>query len=681
MSVRDDFIGRGAKQQIEDSSGDTIDRYRRAFEESHDAMAILTREAQVVDMNQTCLDLLGYQRQEMLGMEAQVLFAGPDGQPRLLREMGRSGASKDYEVQFRRKDGKPIDSLVTSIDWRDKDENPLGYICVVRDVTAQKRTERSLTLLLGMSDKLNSTVDLETLLDSLVEQVLDLTNAESGCAGLRTPQGMSCDHFFQGHSIVPLVYHCVTGVGWPGWVLAHRTHYLTNDVLNDPLVVQEVRDRLGIRSGISVPIADNERDVIAFFEVYNKRDGAGFDEFDVQYSLAAARIASLAIHDCLARRNLIALTAFSQSLTVASDFDQMLENVGRHIEMNFNRHSVILLPNHHGLMVRFRSAEFMFDDKELSAASWSWEHGQEAGASTEALSGARAQYIPLKTRGQVIGVLGLEVKQGTWFSNVQRQFFNAFINQLTLAIERGLLEQKVRRLRFFEESERVQTAVLSAISHDLRAPLAAIATSLSGLLTSDGRLDQTAERELLETADIEVRRLNRLVNNLLSMTRIEAGLSSVKLEPHELLDLVWAAIEDLGPSARQRQISFDIPGDLPLVPLDFGLITQVLVNLLSNAFKYSPPDRPITVRGRVIDHQLEVLVVDRGIGVPGEDLGRVFDKFYRVAESGSAYGLGLGLAICKEFIEAHGGRIHLEKNPMGGTIARFVLPLDATATH
>jgi two-component system sensor histidine kinase KdpD len=164
------------------------------------------------------------------------------------------------------------------------------------------------------------------------------------------------------------------------------------------------------------------------------------------------------------------------------------------------------------------------------------------------------------------------------------------------------------------------------------------------------------------------------------MTRLETGVSTVQTEPHDLLDVVSAALEEMGPSARQREVSFDIPEDLPLVPMDFGLITHVFINLFSNAFKYSPPDQPVEIRGRILNDQLEVLVVDRGVGIPPEDLARVFDKFYRVAEFGSSTGLGLGLAICKAFIEAHDGRISLESNPMGGTIVRFVIPFRGTGT-
>ena len=665
---------------MDDSSGETIARCQTLFEECQDAIAILTRDGRVLDVNQAGLDLFGYERKEIIGMDAaRVLYSSPDDLHRLQSDMELRGSVKDYAMQSRRKDGKPIDCLVTASGWQDKD-GLRGYMAVVRDATAQNDTEHSLRSLLRMSETLNSASDLDSLLDALVEQLLELTGAESGCAGLRTSQGMSCGHFFQRSRVVPLTYHCTPGVGWAGWLIKHGIHYLTNDAAHDPVILPEVRERLGVRSGIAVPIVDSEKDVIAFFEVYNKGGSAGFTPADLDHSLASAQIASLAIHNRLLCQNLLALAAFSQSLTGTSDFDRILEVVGRHMEAHFKRRAVILLPFNGGLIPRFSSAEFVFDEAERAAATWSWEHGQDTGRSTDILSAAQAHYLPLKARGQVIGVLGLEVKPGTWFSNVQQQLLSAVISQSALAIERGLLEQKVRRLRFLEESDKVQNAMLSAISHDVGAPLAAITASLSGLLTSDGALDQAAERQLLETADIETRRLHRLVNNLLSMTRLETGVLTVKTEPHDLLDLVSAALEELGASAGQRRVSFDIPEDLPLVPMDFGLITHVCINLFSNALKYSPPDQPAEVRGRIIDDQLEVLVVDRGIGVLPEDLGRVFDKVYRVAHVGSSNGLGLGLPICKAFIEAHDGRISLENNPMGGTIVRFVIPFHEAAT-
>jgi GAF domain len=284
-----------------------------------------------------------------------------------------------------------------------------------------------------LNDKLNSASDLDSLLDSLVEELLELTGAESGCAGLRTSQGMSCGHFFLGSQVVPLSYLCAPGVGWEGWLIQHGNHYLTNDAAHDAVIVPEVHERLGVKSGLAVPIVDSEKDVIAFFEIYNKRAG-GFTGAELDHCLAAAQIASLAIHNRLLNRNLSVLAAFSQSLTVTTDFDEILDVVGSHIERNFKRRSIILLPVNGELVPRSQSAEFIISEPELAAATWSWKHGQAAGRSTEILSNTQAQYLPLKARGEVIGVLGVEDMPGAWMSNVQRQLFRAFINQSALAI-------------------------------------------------------------------------------------------------------------------------------------------------------------------------------------------------------------------------------------------------------
>jgi len=281
-------------------------------------------------------------------------------------------------------------------------------------------------------------------------------------------------------------------------------------------------------------------------------------------------------------------------------------------------------------------------------------------------------------RERAIGVLGLESRAGTWFSTPQRELLAGFVGQSALAIERGLLERRVRRLRFLDESDRLQNALLTAIAHEVRAPISAITVAVSGLLSSSLPLEKERERQLLRTAEHEIKRLHRLMNNLLNVTRIEAGVSRLKLEPCDLADVVGAALEELGILTHNRNISIQIPADLPLVPMDFDLITQVLVNLLSNALKYSPSDQPIDFRSRIADGKLEVLVVDRGRGVPEGDLNQVFQKFHRLANSSSIDGLGLGLSICKEFVEAHRGYIRLEANPEGGTIAKFALPCHAS---
>jgi two-component system, OmpR family, sensor histidine kinase KdpD len=537
-----------------------------------------------------------------------------------------------------------------------------------------KELERSLISLLRLSDRLNSIFDLDTLLDVLVQQALDLTNAQSGCAGLRTSNGMSCGHFLHGSDVVPFLYDSGPGTGWAGWVVTNKTPYFTTDALKDTIIVPDVRERFGVVSGMCIPIIDGEKEVIGFFEVYKEKSSKKFNQQDLKNCVAAAQIAALAIQNVLTNAKLVALAAFSRSLTLAGDLEQIVEVTGHHLETNFHCGFVLLLPADQGLVVRFRTLEFLWTDKELEAASWCWQHGREAGAQTAILPGARARYLPLMAREQTIGVLGLESRADGWLSAPQRELLAGFVGQSSLAIERGLLEQKVRRLRFLDESERLQNAILVAISHEVRAPIAAITAAVSALLSPGLSLDRPRERKLLGTAEYEIKRLHRLMNNLLSVTRIQAGVSRLKLEPSDLSDIVGAALEELGTLTRKRRITVQIPSDLPLVPMDFDLITQVLVNLFSNAIKFSPSDQPIDVRGQIVDGKLEVSVVDRGRGIPSSDLDRVFQKFHRLEKFSSVDGLGLGLFICKEFVEAHRGQIRLEINPEGGTIATMVLP-------
>jgi len=534
--------------------------------------------------------------------------------------------------------------------------------------------ERSLMSLLRLSDRLNSTFDLDKMLDVLVEQVLELTNAESGCAGLRTGAGMSCSHFLQGSEVVPLSYDYGSGTGWPGWVMTHKTHYLTNDALNDTVIAPAVRERFGVTCGMCIPIIGGENDVIGCFEIYNKKSSKEFTQQDLKNSLGAARTAAPAIQNGLTYKNLIALAAFNRSLTLAGDLEQILEVIGHHCEKTFDCGLVLLLPAEHGLAVRFRTPQLLWTDKELEAATWCWEHAREACAETPPMPAVLARYLPLIVREQAIGVLGLESTAKARLSTPQRELLAGFLAQSALAIEYGLIEQRVRRLCFPDESERLQNALLAAIPHEVRAPIAAITASVSALLSPSFPLDRTRERQLLQTAEHETKRLHRLMNNLLSVTRIQAGLSRLRLEPCDLSDVVGAALEELGTSTHKRNISIQIPSDLPWVPMDFDLITQVLVNLFSNAIKFSSSQAPIDLRSQIVDGNLEVLVVDRGRGVPAKHLDQVFQKFHRLPESASVDGLGLGLAISKEFVEAHRGQIRLEMNPEGGTIARIVLP-------
>jgi two-component system sensor histidine kinase KdpD len=179
----------------------------------------------------------------------------------------------------------------------------------------------------------------------------------------------------------------------------------------------------------------------------------------------------------------------------------------------------------------------------------------------------------------------------------------------------------------------------------------------------------------LEEAD----RMNRLVGNLLNMTRLEAGALQVGKQPGDIQDVIGTALENLGARSADRQVLVKVPEDVPLIPMDFVLIVQVLVNLIDNSLKYSPADQPIDILVRQIDGTIQVQVSDKGVGIPTDDLKHVFDKFYRVQRPENVGGTGLGLSISKGIVEAHGGRIWADNRPGGGTIVTFSLPVENVA--
>jgi two-component system sensor histidine kinase KdpD len=210
--------------------------------------------------------------------------------------------------------------------------------------------------------------------------------------------------------------------------------------------------------------------------------------------------------------------------------------------------------------------------------------------------------------------------------------------------------------------------------------LASISGALSSLRDDAAFLDEAARHDLVNTAWEQADRLNTLVGNLLDMTRLEAGSLRIKLELCDVQDMIGVALTQLADRLGDRPIQVEMPDSLPLVPMDFVLMAQVLVNLLDNALKYSPPDKPITIHADVVGTELIIKVIDQGIGLPEQELERVFNKFHRLGRSDSVGGTGLGLSISKGIVEAHNGRIWAENKADGGAIFSLAIPLSKQET-
>jgi PAS domain S-box-containing protein len=257
--------------------------------------------------------------------------------------------------------------------------------------------------------------------------------------------------------------------------------------------------------------------------------------------------------------------------------------------------------------------------------------------------------------------------------------FSAFIRDLSQRRQVEEAREAANRAKSeslaLQETDRLQKALLNSVSHNLRTPLASVIGAINTVLEDGALLDAPTQQSLLKTAQEEAKKLDRLVQNLLDMTRLEGGAIRVRTELCDVHDVVGAALEQLGDATRGHAISTIFLPDMPLVPMDQVLIVQVLVNLLDNALKYSPGEATIQIEARLNSGQLEVRVLDRGMGISEQELERVFEKFYRGTPHGAARGAGLGLSICKGFVEAHNGRILAKCRAQGGTEVAFFLPV------
>lgn len=372
------------------------------------------------------------------------------------------------------------------------------------------------------------------------------------------------------------------------------------------------------------------------------------------------------------------LYSLSRELAAVDSHESILRAMRIHLETGFGREAALYLPagNSMRLVLDADSPQPAPGETELSLALWCYRHAEAAGSGTNTLPSAEPRFLPLKTSRHAVGALSFKPLDPTRpFSPDQRRMLESFANQAAQAVERVNLAEQNRQIQLLQAAEKLQNALLNSISHDLRTPLVSITGALTALEGQDDTLASEAAQSLIITAREEAERLNRLVGNLLDMTRLESGALKVKREPADVLDLVGASLGQMESRLGERSLRMDMPDNLPILQVDFVLIVHVLNNLLDNALKYSPENSPLEVRARHSQGEVRISILDEGAGIPRDDLERVFDKFYRVQRPGHGIGTGLGLAICKGIIEAHGGRIWAENRPGAGTSLTIALPV------
>ncbi len=372
-------------------------------------------------------------------------------------------------------------------------------------------------------------------------------------------------------------------------------------------------------------------------------------------------------------RRTASLYSLSRHLSSTADLDDLIETGLDHLAEEFEADVAILFPAETGRMAAYELSRgrHLLKTPDEGVAQWSFKNGQIAGLGTNTLHSAKAIYVPLKGSEQVIGVMALCPRHPEKLQNPEQlHLLETFVNQMAIACERAFLSQENEQSRLQIRTEQLRNSLLSSVSHDLRTPLATITGAASSIIEGSEDLDIQNCKDMAEEIYREGNRLNRLVKNLLDMTRLQEGSLKLKKELYPIDDLIGAALCAVESQFAGRNVNVDISkaSNEILVSVDPVLFQQVLVNLLENAIKYTPEQSPIDIEASQDDEFVDIIISDHGPGISAEKRELIFKKFYRDNPQASS-GAGLGLAICTGIMEAHQGRIWVEDRPGGG--ARF----------
>jgi len=364
-----------------------------------------------------------------------------------------------------------------------------------------------------------------------------------------------------------------------------------------------------------------------------------------------------------------ALYELNVELSSSRDVQQLAAVTARHLTKLFGAPVSVLLQTPEGTLQPAETSR----DRVLSQSAWT----RREFVKQSAPSGISI-WVPVVGAHSSLGAVGLKPSLPFEQESEQGFLLSACVNQLATAIERVQLAGAVRRTQLEAEGERLRSSLLSAVSHDLKTPLATMIAAGAALIGRTGEIEPKAADEVLRSLVSEGERLSRLIHNLLSVTRLESANVELRRTPESVDDIVLSAVERFKDRSRKVPIVSEIAADLPLISAEPVLLEQVLVNLLENATRYAGSDPEIAVHARAAGGSVLVQVEDNGPGIAEHEREKVFEKFYRGQQAPKGDGgVGLGLTICRSIIRAHGGKIGVRERAGGGTLVEFTVPFAA----
>ncbi len=473
---------------------------------------------------------------------------------------------------------------------------------------------------------------------------------------------------------------CLATTAVAGWLL--RVFDLSNVVMLFLITVVFISLRLGRLAGAWASILS-----VASFDFFFVQPHFSFTVADTQYIFTfglmlavavtigqlAAKLRSEAIMAREGERRAAALVRVTRDLAGTLMVEQIVSVCQETIAPLFEKRIALILPDRNGKLVVTHDADFV----DSSTARWSFDHIEESGHGTQTLNAARSLYLPLKGPMAVRGVLAIEFDEETAaIPPGDRKLLDACCASIAQALERIHYVDVAQDTIIRMEGEKMRNTLLSAVSHDLKTPLTAIRGLAETLEHPDG-LAESERTDIARSIRVESDELRRLVSNLLDLARIQADGVTLHKEWHSLSEIVGSALARSAATLPSRTVSTDLPSDLPLVEADGVLIERVLTNLLDNAAKYTPSTSMIAIRGGYADGTVSLFVEDDGPGLPPGDPDRLFEPFARGREESSIAGVGLGLALCRRIVEAHGGIITAGPRQPHGSTFEIRLPCPA----
>jgi len=532
-----------------------------------------------------------------------------------------------------------------------------------------------------------------TVVDSLLERSGDIDvyviRGESDERRSRRPvrRPTSIDwHGYMGAAAV------VTLCGLAGWLSHNLNLTIANTAMVFLLGVAIVAARFGRGPAIAAAIVNVM--VFDFFFVVPYRS---FAVSDAQYlvtfavmliigiiiSTLTSRIKEQLLNARQLQRRTAALFKLTKQLSEVSGPEFLINTAGRQLQAIFDGDAVVYLRESTGpVELRFgENTEIGRDEINPTVAQWVADHDQVAGLGTDTLPNATALFVPLIGSQRTLGAVGIKSNDPDRFIDPdQGRLLETCASMIALSLERdqSVIEASEAELRV--QAEEMRNSLLSSVSHDLRTPLAVIAAASSSLLEERPAHGKDERYELLQSIADESRHLERLVENLLDMTRLEAGAVVPNRQWHVVEEIVGSALGRTRRELHNHKVKINIPHDLPLVYLDGVLMEQAFVNLIENAAHYSPSGSQVDIDVKLKANNIEIRVADNGLGLKPGTESKVFEKFFRAHSNvgDSRRGVGLGLAICRAIIQAHGGRIMARNRPTDG--AEFVITLPSERT-